>query len=139
MNVLYRLRCALARFMYGRRGVDQLGWALLALNLVLNLAAGLARGALVRSVLNALSLAVFAALVFRIFSRDLPRRRAENDKFLYWFGPRCAALRNWRYRRSDRAHKYVKCACGVWCRVPRGVGRVELKCPQCGETKIVNT
>ena len=37
MNFLYRIRCALARFMYGRNGVDQLSWALLIFELALSL------------------------------------------------------------------------------------------------------
>lgn len=139
MNVFYRLRCALARLMYGRNGADALGAALLALSFVFRLAAALVRVRFARGALQALSVALLLVLFYRVFSSDLPRRRAENAKFLYWFGPRRAALRDWRYRRADKAHKYVKCVCGVWCRVPRNVGKVELKCPKCGEKKIVKT
>ena len=36
-------------------------------------------------------------------------------------------------------HKYVKCSCGAYCRVPRSVGMVELTCPKCGKKRIVKT
>ncbi len=139
MNVFYRLRCAAARAMYGRNGIDALGWATLVLLAAARIAAGVPRHAFGRGLLQTLSLALAALLFYRIFSRDLLRRRAENAKFLAWFTPRRTALRDWRYRRADKAHKYIKCACGVWCRVPRNVGKIELKCPRCGRQQIVKT
>ena len=66
-------------------------------------------------------------------------RRAENARFLRWWGPVSTLFRDERMRRADKAHKYIKCSCGAWCRVPRGVGRVELMCPCCGAKTIVKT
>lgn len=139
MNILYRLRCAAARLMYGRNGTDQLYWALLIAGFVLDVVGGFPSVFALRSLLRMAGMLLLALAFYRAFSRDVAKRRAENAKFLYWCGPRCAALRDWRYRHADKAHKYVKCACGAWCRVPRGVGKIELKCPKCGENKIVKT
>ena len=139
MNILYRLRCAAARLMYGRNGTDQLCWALVAADLLLGVVARIVPGQTAGSVLRLIGMIALLLAVYRTFSRDVAKRRAENAKFLYWCGPRCAALRDWRYRHADKAHKYVKCACGAWCRVPRGAGKIELKCPKCGENKIVKT
>lgn len=139
MNFFYRLRNAAARFMYGRNGVDQLCWALLGLDVALDIVAVFVRAQAMRSILQTIAMALGVLALYRAFSRNLTKRRAENAKFLYWRGPKSAGLRNWRRRRADKAHKYVKCGCGAWCRVPRGVGRVELICPKCGEKKIVKT
>ena len=139
MNFLYRIRNALARFMYGRNGVDRLSWALLALYLILSIVGGFVRAPALRAGFQTLAMAAAVLALFRAFSRNLTKRRAENAKFLYWWGSKSAGVRNWRRRRMDKAHRYVKCGCGAWCRVPRGVGRVELMCPKCGGKKIVKT
>ncbi len=139
MDLIYRIRCAVARLMYGRNGVDRLCWALVLAQFILSVLSGFIRPAAVRIALRLLGFVLLVLAIRRIFSRDVARRRAENAKFLYWCGPRCAALRDMSYRFADKTHKYVKCSCGVWCRVPRGVGTVELKCPKCGESKIVKT
>lgn len=139
MNLLYRMRNAMARFMYGRNGVDQLCWAMLALEVALSLIGGFVRVQAVQSVLQLLSTVLTLLVFYRIFSRNLTKRRAENAKFLYWWSPKRTFLRDWRYRRADKTHKYVKCGCGAWCRVPKGVGKVELVCPKCGGKTIVKT
>lgn len=136
---LYRLRCAAARFMYGRSGVDQLAWAILIAELVLRLLSSLAPVRAVGMALHAASLALTVLLFYRILSRDVEKRRAENARFLRWWIPVRTGFRDARARRADKAHKYVKCSCGTWCRVPRGVGKVELMCPKCGAKTIVKT
>ena len=125
--------------MYGRNGVDQLGWALLALYLLLRAAGGLIRVPALRAGFGLLSFAAVVLALWRVFSRDLAKRRAENARFLRRWYPVRTLFRDARARRADRAHKYVKCSCGAWCRVPRGVGKVELMCPRCGEKRIVKT
>ena len=139
MNVFYRLRNALIRFMYGRNGADQLSYAILAAELVLYLLSGLIRVQAVRSLAYFVSLALTVLLFYRMFSRNLTRRRAENERFLRWWNPVRARLLGSRARLTDRTHKYVKCSCGATCRVPRGVGTIEMVCPRCGEKKIVKT
>ena len=137
---LYHFRCAVARFMYGRNGIDQLGWATLAAELALSfLAAAFARNRTVWMALRLLTMALTVLLFYRMLSRNLPKRRAENAWFLRWWTPLRTGFRDARYRRADKAHKYVKCSCGAWCRVPRGVGKIEMVCPKCGEKKILKT
>ncbi len=139
MNFLYRIRNATARFMFGRAGFDQLCLAMLLLSMAARGAAGFVRAAAAGTGLRALSALLILLLMYRALSRDLARRRAENARFLYVWGEVRSGFRAARERRADKAHKYVKCACGAWCRVPRNVGRVELMCPRCGEKTIVKT
>ena len=132
-----KLRNALFRFMYGRNGADALGWALIVLELALSLAAALIRVQAVQAALYFISTALAFIVLLRLFSRNLTQRRAENAKFLQWFSPVLNGVRGAKARRADTAHKYARCSCGAWCRVPRGVGKVELTCPKCGRKKII--
>ncbi len=63
-----------------------------------------------------------------MFSRNLEKRRAENAKFMQWWGPKQSALRGAKVRRADKEHKYVKCSCGAYCRraAQRRNGRIDL-------------
>lgn len=125
--------------MYGRYGVDQLCWAMLIAEVVLSILSGLVPIRAVQSLFGALSTVLLVLVFWRVFSRNVERRRVENAWFLRWWGPVSTLFRDERMRRADKAHKYVKCSCGAWCRVPRGVGTVELLCPRCGAKTIVKT
>lgn len=139
MNFFARLRDSMYRFMYGRNGVDALCWAMVVCELALTLLASLLRIAALSTAVGVLSWVLWALVLWRMFSRNLTKRRAENAKFLAWWNPIVANARSAKARHADKAHKYVKCSCGAWCRVPRGVGKVELKCPKCGKKHTVKT
>lgn len=134
-----KFRNALSRFMYGRNGVDALSWALVVLEVVLSLLSSFIHVRGVSQVLYLVSTALMFVVLLRIFSRNLARRQAENAKFLTWWTPKANAIRGARARRADKAHKYVRCSCGAYCRVPRGVGKIELTCPKCGRKKVIKT
>jgi len=117
------------RLMYGRYGSDQLSFFLLFIYLVLSLLSGLPH----MRFLNWIGLAVLCWDVYRMFSRRIDRRRAENAKFLALSGP---AVRWFRMRRTihrDKEHRYFKCPnCGQYLRVPRGKGKITVNCRNCG-------
>lgn len=133
-NVFYRVSCALARFMYGRNGSDQLNVALLVVYLFICLLRALfIRSAAAAAFFNILTLLTAAALLLRMFSRNLDRRRAENARFLSWWSPVRRRLNGLRQRSRDRDHKYFTCKnCKTVCRVPAGKGKIEITCPKCG-------
>lgn len=137
-NFFYRITGAIARFMYGRNGTDQLNAALLAAYLLVwLLQVLLGRNFTVRMILEGVSLALAVLILFRTFSRNLPKRRAENAKFLTWWSPVKNRVAIARQRRQDKAHKYFVCKnCKTVCRVPSGKGKLEITCPKCGE-KII--
>lgn len=119
----------LRRWMYGRNGLDALGLFTLVLYLVLDIVA-LFTGWWPLSIVCSLLALLF---LFRVISRNLPRRRQEND----WFLARLLPLRQWfrRHRliRSDPAHRYLKCPnCGQQLRVPKGKGLLRVTCRSCG-------
>ena len=133
-NFLYRISSALARFMYGRNGHDQLNLALLAASiLVLLLQALLGRIYAARVILEVITLALAALVIFRSFSKNLTKRRAENARFLSWWYPVKGRVSAARRRRQDKDHKYFTCkSCKTICRVPVGKGKIEITCPKCG-------
>ena len=137
-NVFYRFTNALTRFMYGRNGSDQLNVALLVFYLVLCvLQAIFIRSEAAAMFFNLLTLVVAVLLLYRIFSRNLARRRAENARFLSWWNPIRGKLAGMRQRSQDKEHKYFTCKnCKTICRVPVGKGKIEITCPKCGE-KII--
>ena len=133
-NFYYKISSAVARSLYGRNGSDQLNLALLAVYVLILLAqALLGRIMIARIVLEVISLALAALILFRAFSKNLAKRRAENAKFLNWWSPIKTRIAGARQRSQDKEHKYFTCkSCKTICRVPAGKGKIEITCPKCG-------
>ena len=125
-------------FMLGRYGSDKLNVALLIAGVVL-----MALGSLFGKKLAFLSLVAYVPLfycIFRMYSRNLTKRRAENQRFLNWWLPKRNAWNAAKSRRKDKDHAYFACkTCGTWCRVPKGKGSIELTCPKCRSTMRVKS
>lgn len=133
MSFFRKIGNGLARFMYGRNGLDQLNLTLIWSCLILDVVAMfLVRASvLAGNILYYASFALWIWAIFRIFSRNVTRRRMENSRFLALVGK----LRNReaRARRADREHRYFTCRqCGTICRVPVGKGKIVITCPKCG-------
>lgn len=125
------IRNAMARFMYGRNGTDQLGLFTLALYLLLWIVQSITRW----SFLIIFEYLLLILLLFRILSRNLSKRRAENARFLQIVRPMKNRFLSRRARFKDREHRYFKCPnCGQQMRVPRGKGRITVHCRSCGAT-----
>lgn len=134
MSFLQKIGNALSRFMYGRNGADQLGlttiWAALLLDLI-NL---FIKQQTVHMIVSFVSTVLLVIAVYRVFSRNLQKRRAENTRFLekVWW-PIKRGIAGSRQQRADKDHKYFTCPrCRTVCRVPRGKGRIVITCPKCG-------
>jgi len=129
------MREKMARFMAGRNGNDQLNLFLFAVDALLLLAAMLIGGK-VGSGLYIAVLALLAFIYFRTFSRNLPRRREENEKYLR-LKYRLAA--NMKVRKEKwvqrKEYKFYTCpSCKTTLRVPRGHGKIKIVCRKCGNT-----
>ena len=117
------------KLMYGRYGSDQLSFFLLVVYIVLILLSGLPH----LEVLSWLALAVLLWDLFRMFSRRIDRRRAENARFLALAGPAINWFHLRRTMHRDKEHRYFKCPnCGQYLRVPRGKGKITVNCRNCG-------
>ena len=136
-NFFYKLQNALYRFMYGRNGSDQLNIALLVVYLALWLVGGLIasifKSSVLAAIVNTLMTVLAVIIFFRMLSKNLAKRRAENAKFLAWWYPVKNRLAGMKARRADKAHKYFTCrSCKTICRVPVGKGKIVITCPKCG-------
>ncbi len=120
-----RLKYQLQRFSAGRYGTDRLNLALIILSLVMLLVGALARVGLL--VYLAYLPVLYAC--FRSLSRNLSARRREGA----WFESLMPRLR-------DRKNRYFSCPrCRQVVRVPRGKGKISIRCPKCGERFIKKT
>lgn len=123
----------MARFMQGRYGTDRLNRFLFVLYFVLWLVAGLFRRAPWGWVFSILLWAVLAVLLWRTLSRNIPRRQAEEQWFLRWWGPAQGWLsRQWLRLKDVRRYRYRTCpACKAHLRLPVKRGRRTVTCHRC--------
>lgn len=123
------IRRSLARLMAGRYGGDQLNLFLIVLYLILYVVFLFTR----LLVFELLGTVVLVFTLFRTLSRNLERRRAENNRFLQTVRPIWRKWSAFRARAHDKEHRYFKCPnCGQLMRVPRGKGRITVHCRACG-------
>ena len=137
MSFLQRIGNALARFMYGRNGMDQLNrmlfWAYAAFFIVQMLLTALLRVEWLSIVCDILLWLLLILIFFRMFSKNLPKRRAENQRFTSWWWRVKSSRAGARARHADKEHKYFTCkTCKTICRVPVGKGKIIITCPKCG-------
>ena len=127
-----KLGDALRRFMYGRYGSDQLNMAILVAAVLVSLTNSVLTVFLRESTVYSgivapiLSVIVYGLLIysfFRMFSRNIYKRQRENRRFTQlWM------------RLKDRNNRYFRCPnCKQTVRVPRGRGKICIRCPKCGE------
>lgn len=125
------IRNWLRNFMIGRYGPDQLYIALFLSAVIVGILSGLTGLGL----LHILAYALLIFAMFRFLSRNITRRRLENDRFLrLWWPVRNFFVNRFKRLRSMKTHCFFKCpACKNLLRVPRGKGRIQITCPRCGE------
>lgn len=135
MGVFRKIGNALARFMYGRNGMDQLNLTLIWTGLLFDIVSMfvLRRQATVGSILYYISVAIWVYVLFRMFSRNLGRRQEENGRWLRFVWNLKNHSSGAKTRHADKEHKYFTCKnCKTICRVPVGKGNIEITCPKCG-------
>ena len=126
-----KIGAAFRRFMYGRYGTDGLNKALLIAAVVL-LLLGWLGGSYLAAWMNVFNLLAYIPLIwsiFRMYSRNIDARRRENAAWQRILN--CA---------RDRENRYFRCPkCRQMVRVPRGKGKISIRCPKCGERFIRKT
>ncbi len=126
------MRERLARFMAGRNGNDQLNIFLLIVDVVLIVLSTIWKSA--SGVLYPLVLVLLVYIYFRMFSRNVYKRREENGKYMRLKYKADAALRLRKERWVQRKdYKFFTCpSCRTSLRVPRHRGKVKIVCRKCG-------
>ena len=119
----------MARFMYGRYGMDQLSRNLSLICLVLLIVTMFVRN----NVIYMIALVGIVYTYFRVFSRNISRRSEENEKYLKFHYKVVGKLNKIKFRIMDsKTHWIFRCpSCSQKIRVPRGKGKISIKCPKC--------
>ncbi len=91
MNFFQKVGNAFSRFMYGRNGADHLGMAALWLAILLDIVNIFVKNGTAHAAVASVAMVLTLWAVFRMFSRNLQRRRAENAWFLTKFAYPCSA------------------------------------------------
>lgn len=119
----------LIRFMYGRYGTDQLYYAMGLLCLLLIIVNSFVRSPVMAIIIWLLLL----LMILRSFSKNIYRRRMENEKFMAaWNLIKRKTLFTVRRIREIRTHRYHRCPhCKAMLRLPYKRGKHTVQCPKC--------
>ena len=117
------------QFMQGRYGADQMGQMLSAVSMVFLIISLFSRN-------QAWFLLAVIGIVynyFRMFSKNISKRYAENQKYLKMTVGIRRKLASWKSQLAQRKiyHIYRCPGCKQKIRVPRGHGKIEIRCPKC--------
>ena len=129
MSFWQKIKAALARFMQGRHGADNLGMFTLLAGLVISLLSTFLR----LPILSFLGIALYIITLFRMLSRNHEARMAENRKYIELTSGWKTKSSQWIKRMKNRKdYKYFKCPqCKTLLRLNRGAGEKEIHCPRC--------
>ena len=125
-------RNKMAGWMYGRYGFDYLGRFLFAVAFIM-----IILSMFISSLwwLDFVGLALLVWEYFRVFSRNTTKRYEENQKYVSV----TSGIKSWftsipdRLRQGKTYHRYKCPGCGHKIRIPRGKGRIIVRCPKCGK------
>lgn len=127
----------LMRFMIGRYGMDSFGKCTIFMGLIaIVLAAWLDN-----AVLSVLAWALVFYTYFRMLSRNVYKRSGENQMFLN----KTYKLRSWFTKQKNqfaqrKIYHIYKCpTCRQKIRIPKGKGRIEVRCPKCNTRFVKNS
>ena len=113
----------LIRFMMGRYGIDQLGQFLAVATFLL-----MVLGIFTHPIVYYIGIAGMIYMYFRIFSKNRLKRSAENRNWLD------KKKRVWNLKKT---HKVFRCpTCKQKIKVPKGRGKIEIRCQKC-DTRFV--
>ena len=124
----------LAKFMYGRYGTDRLNMFLL---IVLIVCAGLnlfVRNGYFSIVMSSWETLLIVLIYYRMFSRNIQKRYAENQKYLSLENKVKRFFGRTKYKQEQRKdfHIYTCPQCRQKIRIPKGKGKISVRCPKCG-------
>lgn len=148
--MLNELRYRFTRWMQGRYGSDALNRAVSSVLMVVIIAGLFVRGR-AAAVLSTISWILIIIFFLRMFSRNISARYRENQKFLQMtagirpsfdkvfssvrrlFSPGKNSGSRFAWKTAAKAdYKIFTCpSCGQKIRIPKGKGRIMVRCPKC--------
>ena len=131
------MRERLLRFMAGRNGNDALNRFLFVVDLILLLLSMFVPSP-AGNIFYPLFLGLWVFCYFRMFSRNLYKRQAENAWYWQKRSKFVASLRLLKERWLQRKdYRFFSCpSCRTTLRVPRGRGKIKIVCRKCGTSFV---
>ena len=117
-------------WMIGRYGMDEFSRTLLWIGVVCIVLSWFPH----LSGFSTLALLILIYTYFRCFSKNIAKRSMERDWYIRHTSKISAKTniykRMWRERKT---HRYFKCkSCKTYVRVPKGKGKIAIRCTKCG-------
>ena len=129
------------KFMAGRYGNDRLNQVMTIIFLVLAALNIFVRNVYFSTVLMSWEILFLILVYVRMFSRNIAKRYAENQKYLnlenrirrFW------GKRKYIMQQRKEYHIYSCPYCKQKIRIPKGKGKISIRCPKCGREFIKNS
>ncbi|MDD7363635.1 MAG: hypothetical protein SPI65_03960 [Peptoniphilus sp.] len=120
-----KIKASFRKFWRNRYGWDRLNGALYIVGLILLIVAMIVR----ERILSDLSMILLVIAIFRALSKNRGKRRKENARFSEILSP---FKTMWVRFKNRKIYRYVHCpSCNKVARVPKGKGKVSIRCPYC--------
>lgn len=129
----------LGQFMYGRNGFDTYTFFLFIVALAVSTANFFVWDYWASIVMYVVQLLILAYAVFRILSKSVHKRSAENRRFVaIWTAVKNFFILQKNRLRDIKKYRYRKCKyCKATLRLKRRRGKHTVRCPKChGEFKV---
>lgn len=132
------MRDRISQLFAGRQGMDELSkmlfWSGL-LAMILSIISGSFLAGIPGTLLRFIGLMCLISSFVRAFSRRIEMRENENRLYLAAMDRQKRKWEAWKERRRQSGqYRFFKCpGCSKWLRVPRGQGKIHIKC-KCGYT-----
>ena len=141
-------------FFSGRNGADELSVTLVVISVIVFLAAPIFDEKYIQGIFLLLGGILFVLGILRSLSTNIGKRRHENQVFLDLFRSETKEekerrkreeeekrerekLRKDRRKEEEKTHAFFRCPqCGKELRVPKGKGKIKIRCPNCSHEFI---
>ena len=141
-------------FFSGRNGADELSVTLVVISVIVFLAAPIFDEKYIQGIFLLLGGILFVLGILRSLSTNIGKRRHENQVFLDLFRTETKEekerrkreaeekrerekLRKERRKEEEKTHAFFRCPqCGKELRVPKGKGKIKIRCPNCSHEFI---
>ena len=141
-------------FFSGRNGADELSVTLVVISVIVFLAAPIFDEKYIQGIFLLLGGILFVLGILRSFSTNIGKRRHENQVFLDLFRSETKEekerrkreeeekrerekLKKERRKEEEKTHAFFRCPqCGKELRVPKGKGKIKIRCPNCSHEFI---
>ena len=127
MGFFTRMAMAFSRFMVGRNGMDNMAFHALWGSVIVSILP------IFLPIPGIISTALMVYALFRMLSRNVEKRRDENQRYIAFTEKTTREVKQFFLRlKGMKTHKYFRCpSCRNRLRMKRGSGEKTITCPVC--------